>query len=62
MNYIVEAVRTEKMPFEKERLRAVLDMLPKEVVAWRYRTLGRACEDARSQNGNRGAGRNRIAF
>ena len=49
MNYILEAVRTEKMPFEKERLRAVLDMLPKEVVAWRYRTLGRACEDAGSE-------------
>jgi hypothetical protein len=44
VNYILEAARAEKLPFEKERLRAVLDELPKEVVAGRYKTLIRACE------------------
>ena len=45
VNYILEAARTEKLPFEKERLRVVLGELPKEVVAGRYRTLSRVCED-----------------
>lgn len=44
VNYILEAARAEKLPFEKERLRDVLGELPKEVVAGRYRTLSRACE------------------
>jgi acid phosphatase family membrane protein YuiD len=44
INYILEAARAEKLPFEKERLRAVLGELPKEVVAARYKTLMKACE------------------
>jgi hypothetical protein len=44
VNYILEAARLEKLPFEKERLRAVLGELPKEVVSGRYRILSRACE------------------
>jgi exonuclease 3'-5' domain-containing protein 2 len=44
VNYILEAARAEKLPFEKDRLRAVLGELPKEVVAGRYKTLIRACE------------------
>ncbi|KAG0645265.1 Werner syndrome ATP-dependent helicase [Hyphodiscus hymeniophilus] len=44
INYILESVRAERLPFEKERLRGVLAELPKEVVSGRYRTLSRACE------------------
>lgn len=44
VNYILESVRAEKLPFEKERLKDVLAELPKEVVSGRYRTLSRACE------------------
>jgi hypothetical protein len=44
VNYILESVRVEKLPFEKERLKEVLAELPKEIVSRRYRTLSRACD------------------
>jgi hypothetical protein len=43
INYILESVKVEKLPFDKERLKEVLGFLPKEVVQSRYRTLARAC-------------------
>jgi len=54
VNYILEAVRLEKLPFEKDRLRDVLGMLPKQVVAVRYRGLARACAvgTGEEKNGN----------
>ena len=42
MNYILEAIRLEKLPYEKERLREVLGRLPEGVVRGRYRALGKA--------------------
>ncbi|PSS25206.1 hypothetical protein M430DRAFT_114703, partial [Amorphotheca resinae ATCC 22711] len=44
VNYILETIKLEKLPFEKERLKSVLGMLPKDVVWGRYRTLARACD------------------
>ena len=44
VNYILEAVKLEKLPFEKERLRKVLGVLPKEIAGGRYKTLLRAVE------------------
>jgi hypothetical protein len=44
VNYVLESVRAEKLPFEQERLRSVLAELPKEVANARYRTLSRACD------------------
>lgn len=41
INYILDSVKVEKLPFEKERLKEVLGFLPKEVVQSRYRTLAR---------------------
>ena len=38
-NYILEAVRIEKLPFEKDRLRDVLKYLPGEVAKARYQSL-----------------------
>lgn len=43
VNYILEAIRLEKLPFEKEKLSRVLKVLPKEVIWGRYRTLARTC-------------------
>lgn len=43
INYILESVKLEKLPYEKERLKEVLAFLPKEVVQSRYRTLAKAC-------------------
>jgi hypothetical protein len=44
VNYILESVRAEKLPFDRDRLRQVLTELPKEVVNGRYKTLSRACD------------------
>jgi hypothetical protein len=41
INYILETIRTEKLPYERERLREVLGGLPAEVVKSRYRALAR---------------------
>jgi len=45
VNYIVEAIRLEKLPFEKERLKGLLEVIPKEVVWGRYRTLAKIAND-----------------
>jgi hypothetical protein len=37
--YILDAVRLEKLPFEKERLREVLGMVPNSQTVWRYSGL-----------------------
>lgn len=50
VNYILETIKLEKLPFEKDRLKNVLGMLPKEVAWGRYRTLVRACEVAQGNN------------
>ena len=45
VNYILEAIRCEKLPFEKPRVRdEILSWLPKEVLAGRYRSLAEAAE------------------
>jgi hypothetical protein len=44
VNYILESIKLEKLPFEKERLTSVLGLLPKEIALGRYRTLAKACE------------------
>lgn len=51
VNYILESIKLEKMQFDKERLKGVLEILPKEVVWGRYRTLARMCGDAPEDNG-----------
>ncbi|SPO00639.1 related to werner syndrome helicase [Cephalotrichum gorgonifer] len=44
--YILEAVRCEKLPFEKPRLRSeVLSLLSKELLEGRYRSVVKAAED-----------------
>jgi hypothetical protein len=46
-NYVLEAVRLEKLPYDTSRLQAeVLDLLPKDIRNRRYKTLVKACEDA----------------
>jgi exonuclease 3'-5' domain-containing protein 2 len=45
VNYILESIKLEKLPFEKERLKGVLGMLPKDVAWSRYRTLARTCNE-----------------
>jgi hypothetical protein len=56
VNYIVEAIRVEKLPFEKQRLRDVLGHLPEGVVRGRYRGLGRAVGSVseKAKGGERG--------
>ena len=49
VNYILEAVKTENLPFAKERLKSVLEVLPKEVAWGRFRTLARAVEDGKEK-------------
>ena len=44
VNYILEAIRVEKLPYRRERLREVLACLPEGVVKGRYRGLGKAVE------------------
>nr|XP_036578439.1 3'-5' exonuclease [Colletotrichum truncatum]KAF6785682.1 3'-5' exonuclease [Colletotrichum truncatum] len=40
VNYILEAIRLEELPFDKERLKnEVLGLLPKEVLQGRYKTI-----------------------
>ncbi|EON97699.1 putative 3 -5 exonuclease helicase protein [Phaeoacremonium minimum UCRPA7] len=47
VSYILEAIKLEKLPFNKIRLRTeVLDLLPKEILSRRYKTLVKACEGA----------------
>ncbi|KAK0720055.1 ribonuclease H-like domain-containing protein [Lasiosphaeris hirsuta] len=44
VSYIVEAIRTEKLPFETTRARKLLDRVSKESLnSWRYRPLAKAC-------------------
>jgi hypothetical protein len=50
VNYILETIKLEKLPFEKDRLKNVLGMLPKEVASGRYRTLVRVCDVAQENN------------
>jgi hypothetical protein len=42
--YILEAVRLEKLPFEKERLRMVLKFIPDSRGLWRYKGLWKIVE------------------
>lgn len=45
VNYILEAIRCEKLPFEKPRIwDEVLSSLPEEVLSGRYRSLAEAAE------------------
>lgn len=46
INYILEAIRMEKLPYRRERLRTVLGELPGEVVRSRYRALAKEVEGA----------------
>ncbi|TAQ85859.1 hypothetical protein B7494_g5808 [Chlorociboria aeruginascens] len=54
VTYILDAVRGEKLPFEKARLREVLDYLPKDVVQSRWRGLMKAASE--ETNGGKGDG------
>jgi hypothetical protein len=45
VNYILESIKVEKLPYEKERLKTVLEILPKDVAWGRYRILARACDE-----------------
>jgi hypothetical protein len=49
VNYILEAIKAEKLVFEMDRLREVLGTLPKDVVASRYRALSRAVNGGHSK-------------
>ena len=47
ISYILEAIRLEKLPFESDRLRdEVLSLLPKEVLAGRYKGIVSLVEQA----------------
>ena len=47
VNYILEAVRLEKLPYDPARLQAeVFSLLPKEMLASRYKVLASACRQA----------------
>lgn len=51
VSYILEAIKVEKLPFKKARLRTeVLDLLPQEILSRRYTTLMNATEDAAQPN------------
>lgn len=39
VNYILEAIRLEKLPFERERLREVMVLMPVDVLESRYRSV-----------------------
>ncbi|KAH8820048.1 ribonuclease H-like domain-containing protein [Xylogone sp. PMI_703] len=44
--YILEALRLEKLPFDKDRLQELLDTQPENVLNSRYRSLRRAVEES----------------
>lgn len=45
VSYILEAIKLEKLPFNKIRLRSeVLNLLPKEILSLRYKTMLKATE------------------
>lgn len=47
VNYILEAIRLEKLPYDAMRLQAeVFSLLPKEMLASRYKLLASACKQA----------------
>lgn len=49
VGYILEAIRCEKLPFEKLRLRdEILNFLPKEVLQGKYKRLAQAVEESSS--------------
>ncbi len=46
INYVLEAIKHEKLSFQTARLKTeVLDQLPKEVVGMRYKSIVKLCED-----------------
>jgi hypothetical protein len=47
VNYILEAIRLEKLPYNAIRLQGeVLSLIPKEMLASRYQVLVKACKQA----------------
>jgi hypothetical protein len=44
VSYILEAVRLEKLPYREKQLKAVLDHLPPEVLATRYKSIQKSLE------------------
>lgn len=42
--YILEAIRLEKLPFEKERLKTALQVVPDSQKLWRYKGLWKVVE------------------
>lgn len=51
VGYILEAIRCEKLPFEKPRLRdEILNFLPKEVLQGKYKRLAQAVEEGNSSS------------
>ena len=47
VNYILEAIRLEKLPYDAARLQAeVLKLLPADVMARRYKPIFKACQEA----------------
>ncbi|RFU34638.1 hypothetical protein B7463_g1723, partial [Scytalidium lignicola] len=44
--YILEALRLEKLPFKKDRLKEIFDSLPEALVNGRYRSLSKALEES----------------
>ncbi len=46
VSYILETIKLDRLPYNKVRLRnEVLDLLPKEILEMRYRTLVKECSD-----------------
>ena len=43
-NYIADAVKFERLPIEKERMREVLGMMPSDVIWRRYKAVAKECE------------------
>ncbi|KAL3428284.1 3'-5' exonuclease [Phlyctema vagabunda] len=60
VNYILEAIKLEKLPYDAERLRDVLDRIPKEVTQGRYKMLAKGVEKFDKQQGGRDRGEEEI--
>jgi len=43
-NYIADAVKLEKLPVEKERMREVLSMMPSDIIWRRYKAVAKECD------------------
>jgi hypothetical protein len=43
VSYILDAIKFERVPYERERLKDVLGMLPEDIVGHRYKTLAKDC-------------------